>query len=85
MELDVEFIESAFRHSYEPEDYFELIAGRVLKTRSTRGLPGVYEVYGRNSAGDYLHIAYRKLPQKVVVFHMRRMTAREKQMFRRSQ
>ena len=84
MELEeVEFADSAFRRGYEPEDFFELIAGPVLKTRSKRGLAGIYELYGRNSAGDYLHVAYRKLPGKVVVFNMMRMTPREKQMFRR--
>ena len=83
MGLEVEFAESAFRHGYDAEDFFELIAGKVLKVRSKRGLRGIYELYGRAGNGDYLHAAYRRFPDKCVVFHMRRMTAKEKQMYRR--
>ena len=50
--------------------------------RSRRGLKGVYEFYGRNYAGDYLHIAYRREKTREVVFHMRRMSVQEKRLFR---
>ena len=83
MGLEIEFIETAFRHGYEPEDFFEVLEDRVLKLKSQRGLHEVYEIYGRNSAGDYLHIAYRRILNKTVVFHIRRMTRREKEMFRK--
>jgi hypothetical protein len=83
MDLEVEFVDSAFRHGYEPEDFFEVSDGRTLKVRSRRGLKDVYEIHGRNFAGDYLHIAYRRVKSKAIVFHMRRMASREKEMFRR--
>jgi hypothetical protein len=83
MDLEVEFVDSAFRHGYQPEDFFEVANGRVLKVRSRRGLKDVHELHGRNGAGDYLHIAYRRTGGKAIVFHMRRMTKREKEMFRR--
>ena len=75
--MEVGFVESAFKHGYEPEDFFEVLNNQPLKLRSRRGLEGVCELYGRNGAGDYLHVAYRKISGSVTVFHMRRMTTRE--------
>lgn len=79
----VRFVESAFRHGYEAADFYEVLQSEPLKVRARRGWAGVYEVYGRNVAGDYLHIAYRGEGKDFVVFHMRRMTWREKQLFRK--
>ncbi len=56
-----------------------------LKLRSKRGLKGVYELYGRNFAGEYLHIAYRREADREVVFHIRAMSRREKQRLRKIQ
>jgi hypothetical protein len=77
------FVESAFRHGYDEEDFYEVLASRPFKVRSRRGLGAVYELYGCNYAGDYLHVAYRRVREQTVVFHMRRMTAREKQLYRK--
>jgi len=52
-----------------------------MKMRSRRGLKGVYEIYGRNYAGEYLHIAYRREKVREVVFHIRRMSVQEKRLF----
>ena len=79
----VVFTESAFKHGYREEDFFEVLERGPLKLRSRRGLEGVYELYGQNYAGDYLHIAYRREPEREVVFHMRAMSARERQRYRR--
>jgi len=79
------FVESAFRHGYEENDFFEALQSGPLKLRSRRGLAGIFELYGRNFAGDYLHIAYRKEGDRFVVFHMRRMTARGKHLYRKHQ
>ncbi len=79
----VVFAESAFKHGYREEDFFEVLEQGPLKLRSTRGLEGVYELYGRNYAGDYLHIAYRREADREVLFHMRRMSSRERQRYRR--
>jgi hypothetical protein len=74
----VVFVESAFRHGYNEDDFFEVLDMRPLKLRSRQGLKGIYELYGRNYAGEYLHIAYRREPDREVVFHMRAMSPREK-------
>jgi hypothetical protein len=83
MELEVDFVESAFRHRYDPEDFFEVLDSQPVKLRSRHGLEGIFELCGRNGAGDHLHIAYRGVAGGVVVFHIRRMTAREQRMYRR--
>jgi hypothetical protein len=82
--MEIVFFESAFTHGYDEEDFFEVLASHPLKMRSRRGLEGVYELYGTNGAGDYLHIAYRRRRDETVVFHMRRMSLREKQLYRRN-
>ena len=79
------FVESALKHGYGSDDFFEVLDQRPLKLRSRRGLAGVYEIYGRNYAGEYLHMAYRKEKTRTVVFHMRRMTPREKRIYLRLQ
>lgn len=79
----VVFVETAFRHGYGEDDFYEVLESEPLKLRSRRGMAGVYEIYGRNSVGDYLHIAYRKEGERYTVFHMRRMTEREKRFYRR--
>ena len=61
--MEVDFAESAFRHGYEPEDFFEAWNNHPLKLRARRGLDGIYEPYGRNNAGDYLHVADRRISQ----------------------
>lgn len=76
------FVESAFKHGYTEEDFFEVLEMRPMKLRSKRGLASVYELYGQNCAGEYLHIAYRCEPQREVIFHMREMSTREKKWYR---
>jgi hypothetical protein len=79
----VYFVESAFRHGYREEDFFEVLETEPLKLRSRRGLAGVYELYGRNYAGEYLHVAYRRDGNREIVFHIRPMSHREKQTYKR--
>jgi hypothetical protein len=55
--------------------YLEVLETGPLKWRSRLG-------HGRNYAGDYLHIAYRRETHQDVVFHMRAMSAREKRRYR---
>ena len=74
----VVFVESAFNHGYEENDFFEVLETGPLKLRSIRGLKGVYELYGRNFTGEYLHIGYRRDGNQDVVFHMRALSPREK-------
>jgi hypothetical protein len=78
------FVASAFRHGYEEEDFYGVLADAPIKTRSRRGLTGVYEIYGQNAAGDYLHIAYRRHKDGEVVLHMRRMDDRERRWYKRN-
>lgn len=83
---DVDFADAAFRHGYAEEDFFEVLTGRYLKIRSQRGLDNVYELLGRNLAGDYLHIVYRVLVDgHLRVFHIARMTEAQKRRYRRIQ
>lgn len=79
----VVFLESAFKHGYNEEDFFEVLETGPLKLRSRRGLDGIYELLGRTHSGDYLHIAYRRQPERDVVFHMRGMSEGEKSMYRK--
>jgi hypothetical protein len=81
----VVFVESAFNHGYQEEDFFEVLQRAPLKLRSRRGLKGIYELFGRNYAGEYLHIAYRREGGREVIFHMRAMSPREKQKYRKNQ
>jgi hypothetical protein len=78
----VVFFESAFKHGYGEDDFFEVLETGPRKLRSRRGLNGIYELYGRNYAGEYLHIAYRRDGDREVVFHMRAMSPREKRWYR---
>ena len=80
----VVFVDSAFKHGYEEDDFFELLETGPLKLRSRRGLKGVYELLGRNYAGEYLHVAYRREENREVVFHIRAMSPREKQRYRKN-
>ena len=80
----VVFTESAHKHGFLEEDFYEVLETGPLKLRSQRGLEGVYELYGRNYAGEYLHIAYRREAGREVVFHIRPMSPREKQRFRKN-
>jgi hypothetical protein len=44
----------------------------------------VYELLGRNLAGDYLHIVYRVLADgRLRVFHMNRMTDAQRRRYRK--
>ena len=79
----VVFVESAFRHGYSEDDFFEVPDACPLKLRSIHGLDGIYELLGRNYAGEYLHIAYRREADRDVVFHMRAMNLREKRRYRK--
>lgn len=84
--MEVVFVPSAFRHGYIVQDFYELLAGRYLKIRSQRGLDDVYELLGQNLSGDYLHIVSRVLPDgRLRVFHMTRMTERQKRRYQRFQ
>jgi hypothetical protein len=76
--------ESACKHGFQEEDFYEVLEAGPLKLRSKRGLEGVYELYGRNYAGEYLHIAYRREAGRDVVFHIRAMSPREKQWYRKN-
>ena len=79
------FVASAFKHGYDKSDFFEVLESGPLKLRSKRSLAGVFELFGRNFAGDYLHVAYRREGERYTVFHMRRMTDRERRMYRKHQ
>jgi len=79
----VVFVESAFKHGYEERDFFEVLEAGPLKLRSRRGLKNVCELLGRNYAGEYLHVAYRREVDREVVFHMRAMSPREIRSYRK--
>jgi hypothetical protein len=62
--MEVLFADSAFRHGYTKQDFYELLAGEYFKVRSQRGLDEIYELLGRNLSGAYLHVVYRVLPDR---------------------
>ncbi len=81
--MEADFANSAFRHGYSEQDFYELLAADYIKIRSQRGLNDVYELLGRNLSGAYIHIVYRVLPdRRVRVFHMNGMTEAQKKRFR---
>ena len=80
----VVFANSAFRHGYTKQDFYELLAAEYLKIRSQRGFDEVYELLGRNLGGAYLHVVYRVLPdRRLRVFHMNGMSESQKKRYRR--
>ena len=79
----VKFVESAFKHGYNEDDFFEVLETGPLKLRSRRGLEGIYELLGRTHSGEYLHIAYRQEANGIVVFYMRVMSSGEKARYRK--
>ena len=79
----VAFVDSAFKHGYNEDDFFEVLETGPLKLRSRRGLEGIYELLGRTHSGEYLHVAYRREPNQDVVFHMRAMTSAERIRYRK--
>ena len=76
------FTDSAFRHGYQEEDFYEVLESRPFKTRSRRGLKDVYEILGRNHAGDHLHVVLREDAGVTTVFHILRMNQRQKRLYR---
>ena len=84
--MEAVFTNSAFRHGYTKQDFYELLAADYLKIRSQRGLDEVYELPGRNLSGSYLHVVYRVLPaHRLRVFYMNGMTEAQKRRYRRYQ
>jgi hypothetical protein len=82
--MEAVFTDSAFRHGYTQQDFYELLAGEYLKIWSQRGLNDVYELLGRNLSGAYLHVVYRVLPDhRFRVFHINGMSEAQKQRYRR--
>lgn len=77
------FKASAFKHGYRESDFYEVLALQPIKRRSLQGIQNVYELFGQNMAGDYLHILYRKAKDQIIVFHMNRMTRQQKAYFKR--
>jgi len=82
--MEAVFTDSAFRHGYTKQDFYELLAGDYLKIRSQRGLDEVYELLGRNLSGAYLHVVYRVLPdRRLRVLHISAMSEAQKRHYRR--
>lgn len=82
--MEVVFANSAFRHGYTKQDFYELLVAEYLRIRSQRGIDDVYELLGRNLSGAYLHVVYRVLPDhRLRVFHMNGMTEAQKKRYRR--
>ena len=80
----IDFADTAFRHGFHEEDFFEILAGKYIRLRNQRGIDDVFELLGQNLAGDYLHVVYR-LPEYdcLRVFHMNRMTEIQKRRFKK--
>jgi hypothetical protein len=80
------FRDSAFKHGFDEGDYYEVQCSRHPIARSRRGIPGAYEVFGRNDAGEYIHVVTRRclshVQDFVLVFHMARMTDRDRKWYR---
>ena len=79
--------ESAFRHGFRRHDYREVRRNANVVLRSRRGDRNVYEILGRNDAGDYLHIVVRRYRQGEdrieLVFHINAMNSADRKRFRK--
>jgi hypothetical protein len=79
------FKDSAFKHGYNEDDYDALMRAAKLVLRSRRGYQNVYEILGRNTGGDYLHIVTRRYlkgaDRIAIVFHMSRMKPSDRKRF----
>jgi len=84
----IKFTDSAFRHGYTENDYWQVRRNRRLLLRSRRGLKDVHEVLGRNDAGDYLLILMKRYLKNgeeiVIVFHIGRMSDGDRRRFIRT-
>jgi hypothetical protein len=85
--LQIDFAEAAFRHGYTRRDYLQVDRNRKVLFRSRRGAPDVYEVLGRNDAGEYLHVVFRSFRdgsrRGIVVFHMDTMNQADRMRYKR--
>ena len=70
-------------HGYEEDDFFEVLASSPIKRRSQRGLADVYELFGRNLEGSYVHVVYRRAHGRAIVFHMHTMTNTQRRYYRK--
>ena len=78
------FTDSAFRHGVPESDFVEAMQRRHLKFRIGRGGQAVYEIIGRNAAGQYRHFLYRALLDGTLkVFHMMPAKETQKRLYRR--
>lgn len=79
------FKDTAFKHGYDEDDYVAVVRGTRLVLRSRRGYRNVYEILGRNSTGDYLHVVTRRYlkgtERIVIVFHIARMKPTDRKRF----
>lgn len=84
---EIELTESAYRHGYDDEDVADMLRGAFLVIRSRRGRLNGYEVFGRNTPGEYLLAAGRMVEYHGVqvfrVFHIGRMTDTERRRYQR--
>ena len=83
---ELEFTDSALRHGFGPGDVGQLIRRRPLILRSRRGEENVYELLGRNAAGEYLHVVGRRQirngKRSFLVFHVSGMNERDRRRYR---
>jgi hypothetical protein len=81
------FRESAFKHGFDRDDYDQVMRNCHLLLRSRRGIDDVYEVLGRNEAGDLLRVITRDGREGeeriIIVFHMTRMDDADRRRFLR--
>ena len=84
---EIDFVESAFRHGYTRDDYLQVHRNRKALFGSRRGDPDVYEVLGRNDAGDYVQVVFRSFRdgdrKGIVVFHMDAMNQADRARYKR--
>jgi len=84
---ETEFAESAFRHGYMRQDYLQARRNPKVLFGSRRGDPDVYEMLGRNDAGEYLHVVFRSIREgalkRIVVFHVAAMTRPDRRRYKR--
>ena len=72
------------RSGLKRNDTPDIRSGAWIPESLARGLVDVYELLGRNLAGEYLHIVYRVLADgRLRVFHMNRMMAAQQRRYRR--
>lgn len=77
--MDLQFCRTAFKHGLSIDDFFDSFEDQRSFIRKSSG--ATYEMLASNRGGSIFHIAYKRMPGCVLIFHGRRATLVEKRRY----